>query len=144
MKNRHDNMHFSLFFKIEQPTPPISKLDLQNQSKDDLKKERKKRKIFCKSCRNTITDHKHKINVLGSHTHTFKNPSQIYFNVGCFQKAGGCLVLGTPIAEYSWFKSYRWQMAHCQQCNQHLGWFFSSNAEQTFFALIRDLLLDPR
>ena len=73
--------------------------------------------------------------VRGSHTHTFFNPAGIVFELGCFQGAPGCLVVGEPSFEFTWFPGHTWRIALCRQCQMHLGWLFV-NQDAFFHALI--------
>jgi len=63
----------------------------------------------------------------------------IKFNFGCFQKAPGCSALGIATDEYTWFSGYKWQLAVCAGCGEHLGWLF--RGESGFYGLITALLV---
>jgi hypothetical protein len=91
--------------------------------------------IFCRACSHTITTGDQRIEVAGSHRHTFFNPAGIVYELGCFARAPGCSLAGEACAEFSWFAGYLWRIALCGQCGIHLGWRFQS-VETSFYGLI--------
>jgi hypothetical protein len=103
--------------------------------------------IYCAACGHVITNTKwktargndHGDGVDGGHEHVFFNPAGVVFRVICFAEAPGVGGHGTPSDEFTWFKGYRWQVAHCLGCNEHLGWRFG-NAGDVFFGLIKPKL----
>jgi hypothetical protein len=103
----------------------------------DAKKERKTetaRTLRCKVCGHVITSENERIAVNQLHQHTCSNPAGYIFTFGCFREAPGCLVAGPASLEHTWFAGYRWQIAVCAACGEHLGWLFRNQDE--FFALI--------
>ncbi|MDZ7736583.1 MAG: cereblon family protein [Gammaproteobacteria bacterium] len=70
--------------------------------------------------------------------HTCTNPHGIIYRIGCFSAAPGCSEVGPAFSEFSWFSGYRWQVAICGNCQEHLGWHF--HGEQSFYGLIHDRL----
>lgn len=107
----------------------------------DETEEQEEKYLLCKQCENKITLPNNKIEVAGDFEHTFLNPGGHVFHIGCFFEADGCLALGVPTAEWTWFEGFEWQVALCNQCNTHLGWFYRSREEQNFFGLIMNLLI---
>lgn len=97
--------------------------------------------IYCRSCGNAITARDQKIQVNGSHAHTFFNPAGIVFELGCFRLAPGCLTAGKPSPEFTWFPGYVWRVVMCRRCKVHLGWVFAMG-EHTFHGLILTKLSD--
>ncbi|OHD66798.1 MAG: hypothetical protein A2176_10015 [Spirochaetes bacterium RBG_13_51_14] len=95
--------------------------------------------LLCKTCGNAITSESYCMEVNGSHRHTFMNPRGIVFNIGCFSSAGGCLIIGVPTTEYTWFPGFTWCCVICSQCLSHLGWRYQSGSGG-FFGLILDQL----
>ncbi len=91
--------------------------------------------IFCLACGGVVTARDQKIQVSGSHAHTFFNPAGIVFELGCFQKAPGCLHVGAPSREFSWFPEYFWCISLCRYCRTHLGWVFVMEGN-SFYGLI--------
>jgi hypothetical protein len=91
--------------------------------------------ICCLACGAIVTGKDLKIQVSGSHTHTFFNPAGIVFELGCFHQAPGCQVVGGPSGEFTWFPGHLWRVALCRRCRTHLGWLFVME-ENTFYGLI--------
>ena len=100
--------------------------------------EKKNKKLYCINCKLHITDLDLVFNINGSCIHTFTNPSGFVYTVNCYQVAQGCVLVGEPTEEYTWFKGYRWQIVMCQSCQLQLGWFFSNS--ESFYAFIEDRL----
>jgi len=97
--------------------------------------------IFCRQCRNIITSPAERIEVQGSHRHTFANPHGIVFEIGCFGTAKGCGHAGPASTDFSWFSGFSWRIAVCIQCLTHLGWLFASPDQGHFHGLILDHLI---
>lgn len=98
------------------------------------KKTTTAKSLRCKACGHIITSHDEKISVNDSHQHTCRNPAGYVFTFGCFRDAPGCRVIGPASSEHTWFPGYRWQLAVCASCSEHLGWLFSNH--DRFYALI--------
>jgi hypothetical protein len=103
--------------------------------------EKEKNPIRCRICKNKITTVEHMIEMGGKHQHTFKNPSGLVFEIGLFSAASGCITLGTPTLDFTWFSGYAWNLALCSQCFGHLGWFYQS-VDSSFFGLILENLIE--
>ncbi|MBN2160429.1 MAG: hypothetical protein JW807_13630 [Spirochaetes bacterium] len=101
--------------------------------------EDEKKYILCRFCRNAVTSDDLRIEMDGSHEHSFMNPAGIVFRIGCFSMAGGCLIMGIPTTEYTWFPGFAWCYVVCSSCLTHLGWHYRSGATG-FFGLILDRL----
>jgi len=99
--------------------------------------------IFCRDCGFLITSEDAVISIAGNHRHTFKNPAGIVFEIGCFSSAPGCINMGEPTLEFTWFPGYRWTYSVCGKCLSHLGWFFQSGDSQ-FYGLILNRLSKNR
>lgn len=121
------------FKKNEFETEASSK----NENSQEVTEEENK-KLFCKHCKNYITNTDEAIAIEGAHLHTFSNPAGFEYTINCYRIAPGCLVSGEPANEYTWFKNYDWQLAFCNACSEQLGWLFSN--EEQFYALIADRL----
>ena len=103
-------------------------------SLDRLQRLSAGKRLLCRRCANPITSPAAQIPVSGSHQHSFSNPAGQYFRIGCFAKAPGCSMQGRAYSEHSWFPGYRWTVALCARCGNHLGWRFQ--ADDRFFGLI--------
>jgi len=110
---------------------------------EELQAEEKEEPFYlCRQCLNPITPKSARIVVNGAHQHTFANPHGIVFDIGCFKEAEGCGAVGSPTDEFVWFAGYMWQVALCRACLAHLGWFFTSAVDDSFFGLIMDHLIE--
>ncbi len=98
--------------------------------------------ILCRQCRQVITHPAERIEMAGSHRHTFANPHGIVYEIGCFRSARGCGYAGPTTDEFSWFKGFRWRIAVCRTCLTHLGWLFTSSGNAGFNGLILDRLIE--
>jgi len=95
--------------------------------------------LVCRYCGRTITTAGQRMEVSGSHEHTFANPEGIVFHIGCFARVQGCVFAGAPTAEWSWFKGYLWSVAYCAGCGAHVGWRYSSGDDVFFGLVLRSL-----
>lgn len=48
---------------------------------------------------------------------------------------------GISTVEHSWFPGYAWQFSHCQNCGEHLGWYFDNAGDDSFFGLINNKII---
>jgi len=96
--------------------------------------------LLCRACGHIISNEGERIAVNDSHFHTCMNPSDIVFEIGCFRRAPGCSQVGPAVAEHTWFTGYRWQIAVCSSCGEHLGWLFRDGDE--FYGLITTRLIN--
>ena len=103
--------------------------------------EKEKSEILCRVCKNKISSLDEMVSIDGHHRHTFTNPLGIVYEIGCFSAANGCMVLGSPTLEHTWFPGFSWNFALCSQCFSHLGWYYQS-AGKSFFGLILKNLLE--
>jgi hypothetical protein len=101
------------------------------------------RPLVCRSCGAPITSTDDALEVRGSHEHTFFNPAGYRFEIGCFRRAPGCVELGAPTAEFTWFPGFEWCFSACGACGTHLGWRYSSGIGDAFWGLIRNRLQEP-
>ncbi len=99
--------------------------------------------IRCRACGAGIARPADRIALGGRHRHRFANPYGIVFEIGCFGAADGCLAVGNPTEEFTWFSGYAWQVALCAACRTHLGWRFSATGGSRFFGLIVERLVEP-
>lgn len=78
--------------------------------------------VRCKNCGHVITS---PALAIEPHEHTFRNPAAYSFHVLCYSDAPGAADAGDSTNEASWFPGYAWTFAICQQCHNHLGWWYS-------------------
>ena len=90
--------------------------------------------VRCGQCRHELTHRRYTIAVEGAHQHTFRNPHGWSFQVACFSTAPGVAAFGPPVAEHTWFEGFQWQVALCDGCGGHIGWWYLGAS--TFVGLI--------
>ena len=90
---------------------------------------KKEHRLFCATCRYPVTHQNQRISMQGGHEHRFTNPLGITYSIGCFREAPGCMTMGEPTMEYTWFKGFLWRIALCAHCHAHLGWHFQAEGE---------------
>jgi hypothetical protein len=95
----------------------------------------------CAACAAPITAASERIQVQGSHRHTFANPCGLVYCIGCFATAPGCIGCGRESTEFPWFAGYGWTVEVCARCRTHLGWSFRS-ADHRFYGLVDDRLVE--
>jgi len=93
--------------------------------------------LLCANCSHGIARKSDRIEVNGSFNHHFTNPYGIEYHVGCYRIALGCAISGSRMAADTWFPGFVWQLASCEACGQHLGWYFT-NADSDFYGLVLD------
>jgi len=98
----------------------------------------KKGYVYCAMCSHIVSHVDHRIEVQGSHAHHFVNPHGYRYHVGCYAEALGCAISGEPMAADTWFPGFRWRLASCEECRQHLGWYFANAADASFYGLVID------
>lgn len=91
-------------------------------------------KIRCAGCEHELTDADARVSPDGAHRHVKVNPHGNVYHIACFSPVPGVIPIGKPSGEFSWFSGYRWQIAVCGGCQQHLGWRFVG--DDGFVALI--------
>lgn len=97
--------------------------------------------LLCHICQNAVTRTGEQTEIGVSNHYRFTNPAGITYSVDCFRNAPGCAIIGDPTEQDSWFGSYRWQIAICCECREHLGWYYQNASERYFFGLIPDRLV---
>jgi hypothetical protein len=129
-------------FKLPSGKPGGEKVDsLVEKETKDKTSSKDEEYILCRQCHWVITSPTERIEVQGSHQHTFANPAGIIYQIGCFRSANGCGHVGSAKEEWSWFKGFSWRIAVCGKCLEHLGWRFESSGNESFHGLILNRLL---
>jgi uncharacterized CHY-type Zn-finger protein len=137
---RNDPPH-RLFFRQPDPVDYASVADQPHENTEERDEE--EHLLICRYCRNIITSPKERIEIEGRMSIAFTNPAGIVYRIGCFSSARGCVSCGVPTEEFTWFKGYRWDVALCSVCMNHLGWRYQGK-ERQFFGLVLDYLIDNR
>ena len=135
--NPSNDLLFRLPPEQQNDKMPISVVEDETEEQESDKEEY----ILCRQCRSIITSQTERIEVQGSHQHSFANPHGIVFEIGCFRNVKGCGHAGSFSTEFSWFKGFSWRIAVCIMCLTHLGWLFASQSSDSFHGLILDRLV---
>ena len=98
-------------------------------------------KVLCKHCRFHLTQSDFAISIDGHHEHVQCNPHGNTFVFKCYSRVPGSIHSGKETLEHTWFSGFSWQFSHCQNCGEHLGWYFRNQSGNTFFALIADQII---
>ncbi|WCJ58123.1 cereblon family protein [Fontisphaera persica] len=91
---------------------------------------------LCVACHQPVASERERIQVHGAAEHTFVNPAGIRFCILLFGQVSGCLNVGVPTLEHTWFPGCAWSYCLCGRCRSHLGWFYTG--ARVFVALIRE------
>lgn len=102
---------------------------------------REGRRLLCSLCFFPITTSGCRIEIQGSHIHTFANPHGYVYRIGCFLTAPGCLADHRETEEFTWFPGYAWSVEVCGRCLNHMGWKFRG-AAGSFHGLVLDRLVE--
>ena len=78
----------------------------------------------CIGCGGLITYSDRLLDVNDSNRHLFVNPSGVECDFHTFTDCPGAVALGVATEDHTWFPGYRWRMAFCHLCGQHLGWHY--------------------
>lgn len=116
----------------------LTQLDHLLESLDDANGEL----LICRCCNAAITRCIERISIGISHHYRFTNPAGISYSIGCFRNAPGCSISGNLTEEDSWFSGYKWQLASCSECHEHLGWYYQGAKQRFFFGLIDSRLIN--
>ena len=108
-----------------------------------IQKKESRGRLYCRECGRFVAYERERIDMAGSHIHSFTNPHGQRYCIGCFSNAPGCLEIGQDTEEFTWFKGYAWRAVLCASCYGHLGWVFNSEKGNRFFGLILRQLLYP-
>jgi hypothetical protein len=100
------------------------------------------RPLRCARCGHPVTDGASRIAVDGAHEHVRTNPGGFTHRFGCFAAAPGCVSVGVPSRQATWFPPRFWHVQACGGCGEHLGWLFFVQADDGFFGLILDALVE--
>ena len=56
----------------------------------------------------------------------YTNPAGIVWEVVTLSRARNLQVEGPSVPAFSWFPGYRWRLALCGGCGEHLGWRYDA------------------
>jgi hypothetical protein len=80
---------------------------------------------LCAWCQNRVANERDRFPYEGKDEFTFANPEGISFAIITFSRTLGCRESGAPILEHTWFPDHAWSFCLCDQCGQHLGWYYN-------------------
>jgi hypothetical protein len=99
----------------------------------------------CISCGRLVTHSDRRLSIGGKDRHLFVNPSGVECDFRTFYSCPGAIALGEATGAHTWFPGYRWRMAFCRQCAQHLGWYYDAVSTSTrpreFWGILIDRLI---
>lgn len=84
----------------------------------------------CSSCQGLIATSDRLLSIDGKHLHSFVNPAGVECRFYTFASSPGAAARGPATKEYTWFPGYRWSLAFCRACGQHLGWHYEAVSDQ--------------
>jgi hypothetical protein len=94
---------------------------------------------LCAWCLHRVANDADRFSYDGQDEFSFTNPGGMQFDIITFAHAPGCQDTGQPTLEHTWFPEHAWSYGLCNQCGQHLGWFYTG--PKTFAGLIKDRLV---
>ncbi len=101
-------------------------------------------RLVCAACGHFITRREFAVRANGARLHTFCNPHGLVFEIALFSQAPGCLVLGPPCLEFTWFPGYAWSVACCGGCAGQLGWRYDSVSDEGFFGIVAERIVTEK
>ena len=122
-------------FNLNQEGEVSDELEQEVNVKTELKPD----DWLCIACNKRITSDKARFEYNNQTEFQFVNPSGFYFDIITFEFANGCLEVGEPTIDHTWFDRHRWSFAICSRCSNHLGWKYVG--EHSFYGLIKSRLL---
>jgi hypothetical protein len=84
---------------------------------------------LCAWCHNRVASEKDRFPYNGKDEFTFRNPEGIRFEIITFSRTLGCKEAGVPTLEHTWFSGHAWSYCQCDDCGQHLGWYYAGQHE---------------
>jgi hypothetical protein len=84
------------------------------------------RSYKCAFCGSAVTYSDRFVEIAGSIAHSFTNPQGVRCDFHTFSSCPGLVAQGEATEEYSWFPGYKWSLALCRGCGNHLGWRYES------------------
>lgn len=99
----------------------------------------------CSNCNAMISTSDQLVKIGGTSRHRFVNPAGVNCEFLTLRSCHGVIADGPATEEYSWFSGYRWRLAFCLQCFQHLGWHYEAirawNRPVAFWGVLLDHLV---
>jgi hypothetical protein len=127
-----------LMAEKQNPKRPIG-VATELEPKAIVKTELKADDWLCIVCNKKITSDKDRFEFNNQSEFQFINPGGYYYNILTFSDADGCIELGEPTLEFTWFEGHAWSYAVCSRCSNHLGWKYSG--KYSFYGLIKSRMV---
>lgn len=125
----------------------LAERDVESLLEDEIETTPERGPLVCAACGERVTSSQDRMEMNGTHAHTFTNPHGLTFDIGCFKNAPGCKPVGRATEAWTWFRGYAWRVAVCSRCDAHLGWGYEpaipDGDSRGFFGLILDRLARP-
>jgi len=117
------------------------KYDVITESESEVKvrTELKADDWLCIVCNKKITSDKDRFEYNNQSEFQFVNPNGFYFDILTFSNSEGCIEIGEPTLEFTWFVQHSWSYAVCSRCKTHLGWKYLG--KYSFYGLIKSRLV---
>ena len=80
----------------------------------------------CSGCGDLVSYSDRLIRIGTADRHLFVNPAGVECDFFTFSDCPGAIAHGGATAVHTWFPGYRWRMAFCRNCVQHLGWHYEA------------------
>ena len=80
----------------------------------------------CFGCGGLVTYSDRLLRIGTSDRHLFVNPAGVECDFFSFADCPGAMAHGGSTEAHTWFPGYRWRMAFCRHCAQHLGWHYEA------------------
>jgi hypothetical protein len=80
----------------------------------------------CCGCGGLVSYSDQLLRIGASYRHLFVNPAGVQCDFYSFADCPGAVAYGGATEAHSWFPGYRWRMAFCRHCAQHLGWHYEA------------------
>ena len=123
----------------------LSFTESQKLQKPQKAHQKKRRRLFCKTCVKRISDMSYLTSVDGgSPNRVFRNSNGFLYEIITLSSCEGLSDSLPPILEETWFPGYPWVVLHCTSCLTHLGWRWENPGRipTLFFGLIRESLVE--
>jgi hypothetical protein len=94
---------------------------------------------LCAWCLNRVANERDRFLYNGQDEFSFSNPDGIHFDIITFSPTLGCRETGVPTLDHTWFAGHAWSFCQCDECGQHLGWFYTGGHQ--FAGLIKNRIV---
>ncbi|HYA03388.1 MAG TPA: cereblon family protein [Syntrophobacteria bacterium] len=82
----------------------------------------------CVACGGLVTYSDRLICIGTSTRHRFVNPAGVKCEFHTFFSCPGAVAHPEATEAHTWFPGYRWRLAFCRRCGDHLGWHYEATS----------------